>query len=308
MINSSKNKKDSVLIVDDCTDTLSMLSQVLEKESMQTLIALEGAQALSIAQQMIPDIILLDAVMPKMSGFDVCKELKKDPQLKYIPVIFMTGLSDSDSVVQGFNAGGIDYITKPIVNSELIARMRVHLISNRLTQSAQSALDIAGQYVFAVNRMGGIVWSTSHVNEVLETASHDNDWLSAKLNQELRQWLSMSPSNGMSLRLKAPNSFLRVLFLGESNTQEYLLKLVDTAVPNESLLLQNSLNLTAREAEVLLWIAKGKTNRDIGEILGTSPRTINKHSENIYKKLGVENRTSAAAKVRDYIDQLDVKT
>ena len=300
-----KSKKDLVLIVDDCTENLGLLSQVLEKESMQTLVALEGTQALSIARTMTPDIILLDAVMPNMDGFEVCQELKKDPELKSIPVIFMTGLSDSDSVVQGFSAGGIDYITKPIVNSELIARMRVHLTSNRLTRSAQSALDIAGQYVFAINQLGNIVWSTSHVNEVLEAANDDNDWLNSKLHQELRQWLSMEPSNGMSLRLKAPNSTLRVLFLGESNKQEYLLKLVDTDVPNDSLLLQNSLNLTAREAEVLLWIAKGKTNRDIGEILGTSPRTINKHSDNIYKKLGVENRTSAAAKVRDYIDHFD---
>ena len=300
-----KSKKDLVLIVDDCTENLGLLSQVLEKESMQTLVALEGTQALSIARTMTPDIILLDAVMPNMDGFEVCQELKKDPELKSIPVIFMTGLSDSDSVVQGFSAGGIDYITKPIVNSELIARMRVHLTSNRLTRSAQSALDIAGQYVFAINQLGNIVWSTSHVNEVLEAANDDNDWLNSKLHQELRQWLSMEPSNGMSLRLKAPNSTLRVLFLGESNKQEYLLKLVDTDVPNDSLLLQNSLNLTAREAEVLLWIAKGKTNRDIGEVLGTSPRTINKHSDNIYKKLGVENRTSAAAKVRDYIDHFD---
>ena len=300
-----KSKKDLVLIVDDCTENLGLLSQVLEKESMQTLVALEGTQALSIARTMTPDIILLDAVMPNMDGFEVCQELKKDPDLKSIPVIFMTGLSDSDSVVQGFSAGGIDYITKPIVNSELIARMRVHLTSNRLTRSAQSALDIAGQYVFAINQLGNIVWSTSHVNEVLEAANDDSDWLNSKLHQELRQWLSMEPSNGMSLRLKAPKSTLRVLFLGESNKQEYLLKLVDTDVPNDSLLLQNSLNLTAREAEVLLWIAKGKTNRDIGEILGTSPRTINKHSDNIYKKLGVENRTSAAAKVRDYIDHFD---
>lgn len=304
-MNVVKNRKDLILIVDDCTENLSLLNQVLEKEGMQTLIALEGSQALSIARNMIPDMILLDAVMPNMDGFEVCQILKKDPELKYIPVIFMTGLSDSDSVVKGFTVGGIDYITKPIVNSVLIARMRVHLASNRLTRSAQSALDIAGQYVFAVNRMGGIVWSTSHVTELLETANNDSDWLSSKLHQELRQWLSMAPSNGMSLRLKAPNSILRVLFLGESNSQEYLLKLVDTELPNESLLLQNSLNLTAREAEVLLWIAKGKTNRDIGEILGTSPRTINKHSENIYKKLGVENRTSAAAKVRDYIDQFE---
>jgi DNA-binding NarL/FixJ family response regulator len=302
MINTSSNRKDLVLIIDDSPENLGMLNQALEREGMETLVALEGVQGLSIARKMTPDIILLDAMMPNMDGFEVCHLLKQDVELKSIPVIFMTGLSDSDSVVKGFASGGIDYVTKPIINSELIARMRVHLSNNRLTRSAQSALDIAGQYVFAVDDIGPIVWSTSQVSKLFDTSKDNSHWLKTRLHLELKTWLATSPSNGMSLRLNAPQHILKVVFLGKENTNEYLLRLIDTELPNESQLLQTSLNLTVREAEVLLWIAKGKTNRDIGEILGISPRTINKHSENIYKKLGVENRTSASAMAMDYLD------
>jgi len=135
--------KDLVLIVDDSADTLNILNQVVEQEGMETLVALEGPQALKIADKMRPDIILLDASMPEMDGFEVCRRLKNNPQLKSIPVVFMTGLSDIEHVIMGFDVGGIDYITKPIIHSELMARIRVHLASSRATLSAQSALNIS---------------------------------------------------------------------------------------------------------------------------------------------------------------------
>lgn len=301
-MNDLKNKKELVLIVDDSPENLGMLNLALEKEGMETLVALEGNQALSIAKKMRPDIILLDAVMPNMDGFEVCKILKEDSELKLIPVIFMTGLSDQDSVLKGFSSGGIDYVTKPIVNSELIARMRVHLSHNRLTRSAQSALDMAGQYVFSANARGDILWSTTEVSRLFEESNNNSLWLKDKLHIELTQWLSTAPSNGMSLHLKAPEHELKVVLLEKEGDDEYLLRLIDNDLPNESKRLQTNLDLTVRESEVLLWITRGKTNREIGEILGTSPRTINKHSENLYKKLNVENRTSAAAKALEYLE------
>jgi DNA-binding response OmpR family regulator len=298
---NDNNEKDLVLIVDDSPDILSLLNEALEKEGMETLVALEGNQALSIARKMIPDIIILDAVMPTMSGFDVCKRLKEDPELRSIPVIFMTGLSDTESVVKGFTAGGIDYITKPIIHSELMARMRVHLANSRVALSAQSALDLAGQYVFAVDSTGETLWSTPQVNQLLETANNQQEWLSKELAVEIQQWLTHSPLMGMSVTLHPPSQSLKVFFLGKAGTNEYLLRLVDQDTSHEATALKDHWKLTAREAEVLFWIAKGKTNREIGQILGTSPRTINKHAENIYKKLEVENRTTAAAKA---IEQL----
>ena len=160
MMRKRLKSSDLVLVVDDSPDTVGMLNDTLERAGMTTLVALEGGQAINIARKMMPDIILLDAMMPVMDGFEVCKKLKSDTELKSTPVIFMTGLKDTESVVKGFEAGGVDYVTKPISTEELVARVRVHLANARLTQSAQSALDATGQFMFAVNSQGKILWST----------------------------------------------------------------------------------------------------------------------------------------------------
>lgn len=299
--NSTKDEKDLVLIVDDSSDTLSILNEALENEGMETLVALEGSQALTIARKMLPDIILLDAIMPNMSGFEVCEKLKQDAELRSIPVIFMTGLSDTDNVVKGFNAGGIDYITKPINNVELIARMRVHLANNRIALSAQSALDMAGQYIFAVDGQGYIRWATPQVNQLLENTNDNEQWLQDDFAQEIKSWFQHQPAMGMSHNLKSGPQSLKVFFLGKASSDEYLLRLVHQSSEDESVLFKKHWPLTNRESEVLFWIAKGKTNREIGQILGTSPRTINKHSEKVYRKLEVENRTAAAAKALEFL-------
>ena len=296
------DEKDLVLIVDDTAETISILSEALEKEGMSTLVALEGNQALSIARRMLPDIILLDAIMPGIDGFETCKKMKQDPDLKSIPVIFMTGLTDSEHVVRGLEAGGVDYVTKPLNISEIAARIKVHITNSRVAMSAQSALDIAGQYVMTVKKDGGVVWSTPQVNQLLESASGDSGWLENKMQSELADWLDHQPARDMGLGLKAPNGLLKVISLGSTGTDEYLLKISSQDSPDHSDALQKAFELTNRQAEVLYWICKGKTNSDIGQILGTSPRTVNKHSEKIYKKLGVENRTAAAAKSIHYLD------
>ena len=133
-----------ILVVDDSPDTLGMLNQAIEKANMTTLVALEGAQAIAIAKKTHPDFILLDAVMPNMDGFETCRRLKEDAELMDIPVVFMTGLSDTESIVKGFEVGGVDYLTKPINPQELIARINVHLMNARKTQSVQTALDTSG--------------------------------------------------------------------------------------------------------------------------------------------------------------------
>lgn len=103
---ASKTTPDVVLIVDDSAETLSMLSQALDEEGLTVLIALDGEQAINIAGKMTPDIILLDAIMPNMDGFETCRKMKQQPNLKNTPIIFMTGLSDTEHIIMGLESGG----------------------------------------------------------------------------------------------------------------------------------------------------------------------------------------------------------
>lgn len=287
-----------VLVVDDSIDSIHMLNDVLEDAKFTVLVALEGTQALTITKNIRPDIILLDAVMPNMDGFETCKRLKQNPQLADVPIIFMTGLSDTEHVVMGLGAGGVDYITKPINPEELIARMRVHLANARISQSARAALDTAGQNLLTLNAQGHLLWATPQVYELLNTsgALNASSSLSATINNQLRDWLSHKPEAGRQLILSGLSQAMHVEVLSLIDGKEYLLRLGNCHEPaKDTLALKQQFSVTGREADVLLWIANGKTNREIGQILEMSPRTVNKHLEQIFRKLGVENRTSAAA-------------
>ena len=152
-------KRDVTLVVDDSPETLRLLTDALDGAGMTVMVALDGAAAMRIVDQITPDIILMDAVMPGMDGFETCRRLKRDAGLSNVPVIFMTGLAETEHIVRGLEAGGVDYVTKPIVIEEMLARIRVHLANARLTQSAHAALDVSGRFLLAVNRAGKIMWS-----------------------------------------------------------------------------------------------------------------------------------------------------
>jgi DNA-binding response OmpR family regulator len=201
---------DVVLIVDDVPENLSLLHDALDEAGYKVLVATNGESALARARQALPDVILLDAVMPGIDGFEVARRLKADFSTQHIPIVFMTGLTETEHVVAAFEAGSSDYVTKPIRPPEVLARIAAHLRTARqLQEAAKNAPDAL-----------------------------DDATLAARLT---------------------------------------------AAFP-----------LTAREAEVLFWVVKGKTSKDIGDILGTSPRTVNKHLEHVFEKLGVETRTAAA--------------
>ncbi len=159
-------KRDTVLIVDDSPETLRMLTDALDGAGMTVMVALDGASAMRIVEQITPDIILLDAVMPGMDGFETCRRLKRE-KLADIPVIFMTGLAESEHIVRGLEAGGVDYVTKPIVIVEMLARIKVHIANARLTQSARAALDVSGRFLFAVDHRGKVIWATPQAQKLL---------------------------------------------------------------------------------------------------------------------------------------------
>src|SRR3981081_625791 len=160
-------KRDVALVVDDSPETLRLLTDALDGAGMTVMVAMDGAAAVATVHQITPDIVLLDAVMPGMDGFETCRRLKRDAGLSNVPVIFMTGLAETEHIVRGLEAGGVDYVTKPIVIEEMLARIRVHLANARLTQSARAALDVSGRYLLAVSRQGKIMWATPQAQKLL---------------------------------------------------------------------------------------------------------------------------------------------
>jgi DNA-binding response OmpR family regulator len=293
---------DIVLVVDDSPDTLRMLTDALEDAGMTVLVALEGAQALKIVAKITPDVILMDAVMPSMDGFETCRALKRNKMLAHVPVIFMTGLSETQDIIKGLEAGGVDYVTKPIVPDELLARIRVHLANARLAHSARAALDASGRYLLATNASGGVLWCTPQTAKLLGLAFVDFNGEGYLLPSNVQEWLqnrsrndSKSTSDLVALESETNAIKLQLSYVGQVAPNEFLLRLMEGEFENDNLVLKRRLQLTQRESEVLMWIARGKSNRDIAEILSLSPRTVNKHLEQIYAKLGVENRASAAA-------------
>lgn len=289
-----------VLIVDDIPDTLAFLHDSLVESGYTVLIANNGKKALEISQKVIPDIILLDALMPEMDGFEVCRNLKNNLVTRHIPVIFMTGLTESEHVVAGFSSGGIDYVTKPFSPIEVIARLNTHLNNSRVLSQTQGALDAFGQAAIAiVPKTGKIIWQTPlarvHIAKYMNSAAQPN----SGMPDVFHDWVVQLHLGGdrmlRPLIIQSPTGRLIFNYADIHNDEQWLIILREESEIAQIEALKAIFNLTNRESEVLHWIMLGKTDKSISEILGISPRTINKHTEHIFVKLGVETRTAAAS-------------
>jgi PleD family two-component response regulator len=140
--------QETILIVDDTPANIRIVVDTLDKKGLRVVIAQSGEQALQIVKRIRPDIILMDVVMPEIDGFETCRRLKLNEATRAIPVIFMTALDDTEYVMKGFDAGGVDYIVKPVRIKEVLARVTTHLRLRNMqkqleTQNAQlhEALD-----------------------------------------------------------------------------------------------------------------------------------------------------------------------
>ena len=352
---------DLVLIVDDVPDNLAVLHDALDESGYTVLIATNGEQALQRAAQARPDIVLLDAMMPGIDGFEVARRLKADAATAHIPIVFMTGLTETEHLVAALEAGGVDYVTKPIKPKEVLARMNVHLQGARRARQdarqagqARNALDAFGYASITVRLPEGkLIWQTALARELLqrycdtrapETPPVVLEWLRRHAPEARQQGIeppalsivrpsvgatpsAAGPPQGASGPLggqrghavpsvgATPTTSSLSLRLHRQTGQDddgdewmiVMREISDTAVIEAMSL---SLKLTAREAEVLYWVVKGKTNKDIGEILGSSPATAKKHLERVYVKLGVETRTAAAGvaikRIRELQPQFEI--
>jgi DNA-binding NarL/FixJ family response regulator len=279
-----------VLLVDDVPQSLGALNLELEADGYTVLVADSGEAALQRLDLVTPDAILLDARMPGLSGFDSCRRIKANPAWSHIPVIFMTGLSETAHIVEGFDAGGVDYVVKPVRAQEVIARLATHVRNARAARMAREALDVGGLGVLVVDALGRVAWHSPQAQRWLGEFFHG-----APANA-VAQWLSTADEAGGVCRRAGPQGRALVAKrLGDIGMGESMWLLSVHAADESAASRLSTAALTPRETEVLSWIAKGKTNRDVADILGMSPRTVNKHLEHVFEKLGVETRAAAAA-------------
>jgi len=316
-----RSRSPVVLIVDDVPDNLSVLHDALDESGCTVLVATNGDSALQRAAQALPDVVLLDAVMPGMDGFEVARRLKAHPATAQIPIIFMTGLTETEHVVAAFAAGGVDYVTKPVRAQEVLARMRVHMSGARAklqATQARNALDAFGHATMAVRlddatRAVSAVWQTALARRLM----HEYFGAApAQIPELVLDWLRSESSlaargrepRSLPIHRATPAGARQLVFALQQRTGDDDLLIVMREVSDAAIVdaMVQAFKLTLREAEVLYWVAKGKTNRDIGDILGSSPATVKKHLERVYVKLGVETRTAAANLAMGRLRQLNL--
>jgi DNA-binding NarL/FixJ family response regulator len=278
-----------VLLVDDVPHSLGALCDELEAEGYTVLVAGDGEDALQRLDRVTPDAILMDALMPGLSGFETCRRLKAQPAWSHIPVIFMTGLSETSHIVEGFAAGGVDYVVKPVRAQEVLARLATHLRNARAVRLAREAVDVGGLGVLVVDPRGRIAWQSPQAQHWLGT------FFGPKASLDGVRWLEAAGGADSVSRAAPDGRLLVARRLGDVSLGEAMWLLSLQAGGEGAVSRLATAALTPREAEVLSWVAKGKTNRDVAEILGMSPRTVNKHLEHVFEKLGVETRAAAAA-------------
>lgn len=166
------NSKKTILIVDDSELNIQVLSDILKEKSYKIALARSGKMALEFVEMKKPDLILLDIMMPEIDGFEVCQQLKANPETKGIPIIFISGLDKIKDIVKGFKAGAVDYIVKPFQKEVVLARVNTHLklneTQNKLKKTNKELIELLNEveYLSFHDKMTGLYNRRYFENEV----------------------------------------------------------------------------------------------------------------------------------------------
>lgn len=315
----STARRQTILIVDDVPANLGVLLDFLGDAGYEVLVAESGQSALEQVNYAKPDIILLDVLMPGLDGFETCRRLRADAQWRETPILFLSALSEAVDKVRGFEAGAVDFISKPLHPQEVLARVRAHLQIRALqldleaqnerlrdevalrTEAELQLRESLDRAVLVAAPSGEVHFCSRLAQEIL------GRWFgkqhSSTLTPEAAAWLAGTRSHepwkrergGMQLTLRAVSG------PDAGHSRMLLVEEFPIAPPADSPAPLLALGLTQREAEVLYWIAQGKTSPEIALIVNAAPNTIKKHVGNILLKLGVETRLAAALRATEVL-------
>ena len=284
----------SILVVDDTPASLGVVCDALRREGVRVLLADSGSAARDVLARTTPDLVLLDVVMPGEDGFAVCASLRASPRWCELPVIFLTAIDAPDQKVRAFDAGAVDYVTKPVHVAELVARVRVQLELRAARQKLEvQNAELEAEIALRLDAEAQLAGSLDRAVVVLGRRG-DQLFATRLAHDLLAKYFPAGapPSLAAGGTFRAEDATLHVRRFTEPGRDDLVMLALEEehAPPGPSALL--ALGLTTRQAEVAYWVAQGKTNPEIAVILDASPRTIDKHMERILGRLGFENRAA----------------
>ncbi len=269
----------TVLIVDDDPFGIIQLQTLLKDSGYELMTASDGASALETVSRQLPDIILLDIVMPEMNGYETCRRLKDKENSEDIPIIFLSGLHSTEEKINAFEAGGVDYITKPFSEKEVLIRLRTHLTLHRLNKRLMHELE---------NRDEELQNTESKVQDANTTLKV----LLSAIEEEKKELAERVQFKAEKLILPKVREITEEEDAGK---KEALIKAIEHAfqeitrpfVPGG---VELGKTLSPAELQIVNLIKQGKASKDISDICNISVSTISSHRKMIRKKLGITNR------------------
>lgn len=319
--------KASILLVDDTPANLHLLIQELIQENYKVLVAESGSSALERVRYAMPDIILLDVMMPGINGFETCRRLKAIPETQDIPVLFLSALDDAVDKVQGFAVGGVDYITKPLQAAEVLARVQTHLSIRHLqralqvqndelearvlkrTKQLQEEVERRKQQENEKHKLLEILGKQSdQLRDLMTFAMESNQLRHATLADTVMTQVThnvrlltnhLDILNNFAVHLENGNDrhqlTIQLHHIRETLAQlENVLQYATTEIRQPAMEIQEALanpllKLSAREREVLQLIIDGKSNAEIAELLYLSETTVRTHRSRMMQKLDLND-------------------
>lgn len=277
--------RQRVLVVDDTPANLSLLLDALTEAGYEVSVAESGRSALTLLDHTTPDLVLLDLIMPGMDGVATCRSIRERFECAEVPILFMTAIDEPQQKLRAFEAGAMDYITKPVYAPEVLARVAAHV----QLRTARKAL--ADELALRIEAESQLKQSLDRAVVLVNERRHIV--FSTRLAEDLLHKHFPGRAAGVLVSDDALGAVFDLRRLAETGRDDLITYVLTERgePPGPASLL--ALGLTPREAEVLYWIAQGKSNPDIAVILGASVRTVHKHVEHVFEKLGVESRNAA---------------
>ena len=272
------NSRTDVLIIDDDDGTRLTIKHIVESARYQARTAAGGHDALKMVQEKVPEIIILDLVMPEMDGYEVCRRLKADPRSAQVPVIFLSGLISAEEKVKAFEAGGVDYIVKPCSTIELLARLHTHLSVQRIQNSL--AAEVRKQTIELEEKNKDL----QETNLVLKRLLREIEEEKMEVSRIMQTNIERLVLPDLDRMAEAPIQQRYQL----RDTIQTNLKDISSPVMGKDI--DAYFLLTPTELRVLNFIRQGRSSKEIAQALNISPQTVATHRKKIRKKLNISGK------------------